>query len=97
MATHEEINQKLAEGIFKDLSVIEAKAASLENATSDVRWGFIQGANWALACLGRAPGDIVEREGTRRFHGYGTNPLPSTSKPPPPSPPPPRNLKGNVG
>ena len=27
--------------------LIEAKAASLENVTSDHRWGFIQGAHWA--------------------------------------------------
>ena len=27
--------------------LIEAKAASLENVSSDFRWGFIQGAHWA--------------------------------------------------
>lgn len=59
MATHEEINQKLAEGIFKELSVIEAKAAALENVSSDFRWGFQQGANWALACLENGLGETV--------------------------------------
>lgn len=31
--------------------LIEAKAASLENASSDLRWGFVQGAHWALQQL----------------------------------------------
>ena len=29
-----------------DESVIKAKAAGLENASSDTRWGFEQGAHW---------------------------------------------------
>jgi hypothetical protein len=30
---------------------IETKAANLENATSDVKWGFEQGAKWAREML----------------------------------------------